>query len=73
VKLFNVIAINERTKTKTVLTNSPLNHGEAVTMKDKFTPHKQLVRSLLSTTSALSSAGTVERTHPNEPTTCPSI
>jgi hypothetical protein len=42
VKLFNVIAINERTKTKTVLTNSPLNHGEAVTMKDKFTPHKHV-------------------------------
>ena len=42
IRMFKLIAINEKTKRTYVLNTSPLSHKEAVTMMGKFTPHRHV-------------------------------
>lgn len=37
-RMYNLVAINERTNKKVILTSSPCTHKECCTMKSKFTP-----------------------------------
>lgn len=41
-RLYNLVAINERTGFKEYLTSSPVTHSEANTMRTKFNPHKDV-------------------------------
>ncbi len=41
-RTYRLVAINEKTAKKTILSTDPLTHHEAVTMKSKFNPHRDV-------------------------------
>ena len=46
-RLYNIVAINERTGKQVLLTGYPMNHKECCTMLSKMTSHKDTRKMLI--------------------------